>query len=119
MSFNEQDRVSAQLHGHAWHRLAVARTVQCYMAGIWLDALVTEIDTETREIRIEYPTVTSGVRRLILDASRYRSSKGLFPAREDGSVSNGRTTVSATPAAMRSWRLPQLQLATKEAPWPR
>jgi hypothetical protein len=100
MSFNEQDRVSAQLHGHGWHRLAPPRTVQCYVAGIWLEAPVTEINNETREIRIEYPTVTSGVRRLILDGSQYRPSEGLFPAREGGSVSTGPTTGSATSAAM-------------------
>jgi hypothetical protein len=100
MSFNEQDRVSAQLHGHGWHRLAPPPTVQCYVAGIWLDARVTEISEETREVRIEYPTATGGVRRLILDASQYRSSHGLFPGRERGSVSTGPTTVSATSAAM-------------------
>ena len=100
MSFNEQDRVSAQLHGHGWHRLASPRTVQCYVAGIWREAPVKEISDETREIRVEYRTVTSGVRRLILDASQYRPSQGLFPAREGGCVSTGPTTVSATSAAM-------------------
>jgi hypothetical protein len=74
MSFHEEDRVSAQLHGHEWQRLVPPRRVRCYVAGIWLDAAATEISTETREIRIEYWTVTGGVRRLILDASRYRSS---------------------------------------------
>src|ERR1039457_2242167 len=100
MSFNEQDRVSAQLHGHGWHPLAPPPTGQSYVAGIWLEAPVTEINNETREIRIEYPTVTSGVRRLILDGSQYRPSEGLFPAREGGSVSTGPTTMSATSAAM-------------------
>ena len=100
MSFNEQDGVSARLDGHGWHRLIPPQAVRCYVASIWLDALATNVNTETREIRIEYSTVTSGVRRLILDASQYRSSKGLFPAREGGSVSTGPTTVSATSAAL-------------------
>jgi hypothetical protein len=100
MSFNEQDRVSAQLHGHGWHRLAPPQTVQCYVASIWLDAPATDVNDETREIRIEYPIVTREVGRLILDASQYRPAKGLFPTQEGGSVSTGRTTVIATSAVM-------------------
>jgi hypothetical protein len=82
MSFNEQDRVSAQLHGHGWRRLALPQTVRCYVGSTWMDAPATEVNRETRDIRIEYPVVTRGVRRLILDASQYRPSKGLFQREE-------------------------------------
>jgi len=102
MSFNEEDRVSAQLHGRNWHRLARPRKVQGYVAGIWLDTPVTDINYATREIRIEYPTVVSGVRHLILDASQYRSSEGLFPAQEGGSVSTRPSMVGATSVAIGS-----------------
>ncbi len=98
MSFNEQDRGSGQLRGRGWHRLLPPRRVQCYVAGIWLDAPVTEVSEETREVRIEYPTVAGGVRRLILDASQYRPSPGLFPGleREGDPLSTGPAAVSAT-----------------------
>jgi hypothetical protein len=82
MSFNEQDRVSAQLHGRGWRRLATPQTVRCYLASTWMDALATEVNDETREVRIEYPVVTRGVRRLILDASQYRPPTELFQREE-------------------------------------
>jgi len=41
-------------------------------------ASVTDVNDESRDVRIEYPVVTRGVRRFILDASQYRPPKGLF-----------------------------------------
>ena len=43
-----------------------------------MDACATEVNSETREILIEYPVVTRGVRHFILDASQYQLSDGLF-----------------------------------------
>jgi hypothetical protein len=43
-----------------------------------MDAYATEVNSETREIRIEYPVVTRGLRHFILDASQYEHSDGLF-----------------------------------------
>lgn len=78
MTFNEQDNVSAQLRGHGWRRLAPPQTVRCYVASMWMDALATDVNDETREVRIEYPVVTRGVRHFILDASQYRTPNRLF-----------------------------------------
>ncbi len=78
MSFNEQDAVETQLHGRGWRRLAPPQTVRCYVGSAWMDAPATEVNDDTREIRIEYPVVTRGVRHFILDASQYRPSVGLF-----------------------------------------
>jgi hypothetical protein len=78
MSFNEQDRFSAELRGQGWLRLALPQTVRCYVGSIWMDAYATEVNSETREIRIEYPVVTRGLRHFILDASQYEHSDGLF-----------------------------------------
>jgi len=82
MSFNEQDRVSAQLHGHGWRHLAEPQAVHCYVGSMWMDAPATDVNDDTREIRVEYPVATRGVRRFILDASEYRPSNGLFPREE-------------------------------------
>ena len=102
MSFNEQDRVSAQLHARGWRHLAEPQAVRCYMGSAWMDAPATDVNDDTREIRVEYSVVTRGVRRFILDASQYRPSNGLFQREEvvAGSVSTGRATVIATSAAM-------------------
>lgn len=78
MSFNEQDRVSAQLHGRGWRRLATPQAMRCYLASTWMDAPATEVNDETREVRIEYPVVTRGVQHFILDASQYQTPSGLF-----------------------------------------
>ncbi len=78
MSFNEEDRVDAELRGDGWRSLAPPQTVRCYVASTWIDASVTEVNDETRDVRIEYPVVTRGVRHFILDASQYRLSEGLF-----------------------------------------
>jgi hypothetical protein len=43
-----------------------------------MDACATEVNSETREIRIEYPVVTRGLRHFILDASQYELSDTLF-----------------------------------------
>jgi hypothetical protein len=82
MSFNEQDRVSAQLHGRGWRRLAPPQTVRCYVGSTWMDAPATEVNDQTREVRIEYPVVMRGLRHFILDASQYRPSNGLFQREE-------------------------------------
>lgn len=81
MSFNEVDRISGELRGSGWHRLAPAQTVRCYVASTWVDAIATEVNEETREIRIEYPVVTRGLRHFVLDASQYQPSNLLFGAR--------------------------------------
>lgn len=78
MSFNEQDRVSGELRGPGWLRLALPLTVRCYVGSVWMDACATEVNSETREIRIEYPVVTRGLRHFILDASQYELSDTLF-----------------------------------------
>lgn len=78
MSFDEEDRVDAELHGDGWRSLAPPQTVRCYVASTWIDASVTEVNDETRDVRIAYPVVTRGVRHFILDASQYRPSEGLF-----------------------------------------
>jgi hypothetical protein len=78
MSFNEQDRFSAELRGQGWLRLAPPQTVRCYVASTWMDACATEVNSETREIRIEYPVVTRGLRHFILDASQYEPFDELF-----------------------------------------
>jgi hypothetical protein len=72
------------------------------MGSAWMDAPATDVNDDTREIRVEYSVVTRGVRRFILDASQYRPSNGLFQREEvvAGSVSTGRATVIATSAAM-------------------
>ena len=79
MSFNEEDRVRAQLRGGEWRRLEPPQMVSCYVASIWRDASATDINDETREIRVEYPAVTADVRRIILNVSEYQPSTGLFP----------------------------------------
>ena len=78
MSFDEEDRVDAELHGDGWRSLAPPQTVRCYVASTWIDASVTEVNDETRDVRIAYPVVTRGVRHFILDASQYRPSEGPF-----------------------------------------
>jgi hypothetical protein len=78
VSFDEEDRVDAELHGDGWRSLAPPQTVRCYVASTWIDASVTEVNDETRDVRIAYPVVTRGVRHFILDASQYRPSEGLF-----------------------------------------
>lgn len=60
MSFNEEDRVDAELRGDGWRSLAPPQTVRCYVASTWIDASVTEVNDETRDVRIEYPVVTRG-----------------------------------------------------------
>ena len=85
MSFNEQDRVSAELRGQGWLRLVPPQTVRCYVGSTWMDACATEVNSETREIRIEYPVVTRGLRHFILDASQYQHSDGLFQREESAS----------------------------------
>ena len=82
MSFNEHDRDGAQLHGHGWRHLAEPQAVQCYVGSIWMDAPATDVNDDTREIRVEYTVVTRGVRRFILDASQYRRSDRLFQREE-------------------------------------
>jgi hypothetical protein len=78
VSFDEEDRVDAELHGDGWRSLAPPQTVRCYVASTWIDASVTEVNDETRDVRIAYPVVTRGIRHFILDASQYRPSEGLF-----------------------------------------
>jgi hypothetical protein len=78
VSFEEQDRVSAQLHGSGWRHLVEPRILSCYVASTWTDVPALDVNDETREIRIAYMTVTHGVRRFILDASLYRRTTGLF-----------------------------------------
>ena len=78
MSFNEEDRFKAELHGPYWRRLAPPQTVRCYVGSAWVDARATEVNDETHEIRIEYLVVTRGLRHFILDASQYRPHDGLF-----------------------------------------
>jgi hypothetical protein len=82
MSFNQQDRVSAQLHERGWRRLAPPQTVRCYLASTWMDAPATEVNDETREVRIEYPVVTRGLRHFILDASQCQTPNRLFQRKE-------------------------------------
>lgn len=78
MSFNEEDRLDAQLRGVGWRRLAQSQTVVCYLASTWIEASVTNVNDETRDIRFACPVATRGVRHFTLDASQYRPSKGLF-----------------------------------------
>jgi hypothetical protein len=44
-----------------------------------MEANATDVNDETHEIRVDYWTVTRGMRPFILDASLYRATKGLFP----------------------------------------
>ena len=78
MSFNEEDRFKADIHGRGWLSLAPPQTVRCYVGSTWIDARATEVNDETREIRIEYPVATRGLRHFILDASQYQPSDRLF-----------------------------------------
>jgi hypothetical protein len=43
-----------------------------------MDVCATEVNSQTREIRIEYPVVTRGLRHFILDASQYEALDELF-----------------------------------------
>lgn len=88
MSFNEQDRVRTELRGQGWLRLAPSQTVRCYVGSTWMDACVTEVNTETREIRIEYPVATRGLKHFILDASQYEPCDELFLRENTGSLSS-------------------------------
>jgi hypothetical protein len=78
MSFEEHDRVGAQLHGSGWRHLTEPQMLSCYVASVWMDAPVLDVNDETREARIAHTTVTHGVSRSILDASLYRSTTALF-----------------------------------------
>jgi hypothetical protein len=78
MSFNEEDRVEARLRGHGWRSLARAQMVRCYLASTWIETPVTDVNDETRYVRIAHPVATRGIRHFILDASQYRPTEGLF-----------------------------------------
>ena len=78
MSFGEQARAGGALHGSGWRSLRPPQTVRCYVGSTWIDAPATEVNDETREVRIEHQVVTRGLRRFILDASQYRPVSGLF-----------------------------------------
>lgn len=89
MSFNEQDRFSAELRGQGWLRLEPPETVRCYVGSTWMDACATEVNSETREIRIEYPVVTRGLRHFILDASLYQPSERLLQRENSAPLAGG------------------------------
>lgn len=77
MSFEETKRLDAQLRGLAWRRLQESITVHCCLGDTWTKQLVTDVNDETREVRVVYDTVNHGVIR-ILDAAGYRVGSGLF-----------------------------------------
>jgi len=56
MSFNEQDRVSGELRGAGWLRLARWQTVRCYVGSVWMDACVTEVNSETLRSELSTPS---------------------------------------------------------------
>lgn len=78
MTFEEQDRVAAQLHGVGWRHLLEPQPVCCYVASAWMELPVGEVNDETREVRATYGTVEHGIRKFILDASHYQLKRDLF-----------------------------------------
>ena len=78
MSFEEQNRAGEQLRGSGWRHLVEPRTLSCYVGSRWMDAPASDVNDDTREVRIAYMTVAHGVRRFILAASLYRPAIGLF-----------------------------------------
>jgi hypothetical protein len=105
MSFEEQSQVGAQLRGDGWRTLLQPRIVQAYLAGVWMDVPATDVNEQSREIRVEYSTVDRGVRKFILDASQYRPCEGLFELESDRtpraeSVVGGRSRVQSRQSAV-------------------
>jgi hypothetical protein len=72
MGFEEYDHLNAQLHGTGWRRASPGATAECYVSDHWATYQVTNVNDETREIRIDL-NVPAGSGRRILDASYYRA----------------------------------------------
>lgn len=84
-SFEEPRSVDqARPQSRGWRELAEPVTVRCFLNNTWVDAPAVDVNDDTREIRIEWPPSGSPASGLsthheVLDASRYRPVRKLFP----------------------------------------
>ena len=69
--------------GGGWRELSSPRRVRAYIGETWVDADATDVNDETREVRVVWPPVRTPdltVHHMMLDAALYQSDGGLFEA---------------------------------------
>jgi hypothetical protein len=79
--FNELSRDMPRRKARRWRQLDPPVPVRAYIANQWHDLRAVDIDDETRELRVEMPTVTDAngvdlISHRVLPQSLYQAAPG-------------------------------------------